>query len=182
MDANGESLRGERSETPSNLMVERKRLVSRILDAAARSRTVFVCAPSGFGKTALLMQCTSAVSAAREGEDARLVDVRDMDGESLLEMLDDLSGEVGPESRSLIALDNFPTIASDKVEPVVQRMRALRDAGATLLVSCEPTAESSCGRSGTRRSSTRRLFWSVPTSTPNGCRRWGSRARWTSTD
>ena len=140
MDANGESLRGGRSETPSNLMVERKRLVSRILDAAARSRTVFVCAPSGFGKTALLMQCTSAVSAAWEGEDARLVDVRDMDGESLLEMLDDLSGEVGPESRSLIALDNFPTIASDKVEPVVQRMRALRDAGATLLVSCEPTA------------------------------------------
>ena len=140
MDANGESLRGGRSETPPNLMVERKRLVSRILDAAARSRTVFVCAPSGFGKTALLMQCTSAVSAAREGEDARLVDVRDMDGESLLEMLDDLSGEVGPESRPLIALDNFPTIASDKVEPVVQRMRALRDAGATLLVSCEPTA------------------------------------------
>lgn len=140
MDANGESLRGGRSETPPNLMVERKRLVSRILDAAARSRTVFVCAPSGFGKTALLMQCTSAVSAAREGEDARLVDVRDMDGESLLEMLDDLSGEVGPESRPLIALDNFPTIASDKVERVVQRMRALRDAGATLLVSCEPTA------------------------------------------
>lgn len=140
MDANGESLRGGRSETPPNLMVERKRLVSRILDAAERSRTVFVCAPSGFGKTALLMQCTSAVSAAREGKDARLVDVRDMDGESLLEMLDDLSGEVGPESRPLIALDNFPTIASDKVEPVVQRMRALRDAGATLLVSCEPTA------------------------------------------
>lgn len=140
MDANGESLRGGRSETPSNLMVERKRLVSRILDAAARSRTVFVCAPSGFGKTALLMQCTSAASAAREGGDARLVDVRDMDGESLLEMLDDLSGEVDPESRPLIALDNFPTIASDKVEPVVQRMRVLRDAGATLIVSCEPTA------------------------------------------
>lgn len=135
-------LSGESNEIVSlgarALLVERVRLVRKTLEQARRAGVVFVCAPAGFGKTALLMQCVAAVQSNPEEGPARIMDVRGMEPGDLLALLDDLAQEVDPAHGALIALDNLPAVASAQVGKVVERLRALRDAKAKVLIACTP--------------------------------------------
>lgn len=135
-------LSGESNEIVSlgarALLVERVRLVRKTLEQARRAGVVFICAPAGFGKTALLMQCVAAIQSNPEEGPARIMDVRGMEPGDLLALLDDLAQEIDPAHGALIALDNLPAVGSAQVEKVVERLRALRDAKAKVLVACTP--------------------------------------------
>lgn len=119
-------------------VVYRERLVRRVLEECATAGIVFVCAPQGFGKTALLLQCAAAI----EGDPARGVavvinaaplTVSELCGR-LASCVDEFTSEMIPH----LLVDDLPLVDAAETEMLVSRLRELRDKRFRLVVACTP--------------------------------------------
>lgn len=174
---------GPRATNPADLplpmgpsfTVARGDLVRAITRAARRAGVVVLCAPRGFGKTALLLQYADEVRRDPGRGSARIVDARGALPEELLLQIEEAETECPAAVRPLVAIDNLPVFDDEAYRMLAQRVREMRDRDAEVLIACA----GSCASWEIRRSSRRASSSSIRVSTLTG--RVCSRSRASST-
>ena len=119
-------------------IVKRDRLVSALERRGREAGVIIICAPNGFGKTALLLQYTSAVAGDPERGGAALKSIQGRTMEQIMRELDSVSGRLNASMRPLIALDDLPRMKDEQVEAFCDRLRELRGRGFEVAVTCTP--------------------------------------------
>lgn len=127
-----------RDETgQAGYLVLRERLVSAVLSQRDAAISV-LCAPRGFGKTAMLLQCASEV---RNDPDRGVAELMTADGRSfdeLLDKIDALVEDLSPAMHPLLGIDDLPLLKSGQITVLVSRLRELRSEGYSVVVACTP--------------------------------------------
>ena len=111
-------------------------------DMAHRARAcgiVLVVAPTGFGKTALLIQYVDEVCSDLRRGQAVLFDIAGTTPNEALRRLHGEAAELDPGRRPLIAIDNIPAWSESKTQAWVDAVRSLRNAGFEVVMSCVPS-------------------------------------------
>lgn len=119
-------------------IVLRERLVSKVLELCKSDGVVTMCAPKGFGKTAVMIQCASRVRNDPERGVAALVGASHMGVEGLIDRLDRCGRDISPEGFPVILIDDIPFAESSEMAVLAQRLRSLRAAGFNIIASCTP--------------------------------------------
>ena len=121
-------------------LVNRAKLVQTAVRAGQSAGIVLVCAPKGFGKTALLLQYVQEVREDPARGRAELIDAEEALLEELMLQLDFAEERLGAAVAPLIAIDSLPPFAGNEARELVGRLRALRERGFELAVACTPAA------------------------------------------
>ncbi|MDY2777382.1 MAG: BTAD domain-containing putative transcriptional regulator [Collinsella sp.] len=124
------------------LLVERTRLVRSVVEQLHRHGVVFVCAPAGFGKTALLMQCTAISKDNPESGDVRLLDAHGLGQAEMISVLGELLCDLRGRRRPLVAIDNLPAMDEMSERKAIELFRSMRAAEIMVLVACTPRSRS----------------------------------------
>lgn len=101
---------------------------------------VFLCAPDGFGKTSLLVQCAAVL---RDNPSVGDIDLRDgsgLDPEGLCRVLDDCAVRLKPLPAPYVLLDGLPALGKVQVQAVPNRLRSMRDEGMKIAIACTPSS------------------------------------------
>lgn len=122
----------------TGFMVTRKRLLRELVANGRKAGITLICAPHGMGKTALLLQYAAMVKNDPSRGFARVIDVEAWDVLDVLKQLDELANELPARMAPLVVIDNMPVLRESALEAVPRRLRALRESGAELVVSCRP--------------------------------------------
>ena len=81
----------------SGLIIKRRRLVDQIMMKLGESGAAILCAPPGFGRTAVLLQCVSHAQNDAVRRETHLIDAGRLDTERLVERLAALAREHGAQ-------------------------------------------------------------------------------------
>lgn len=122
-----------------SLLVKRERLLLQLCMRGPKAGISIVCAPSGFGKTALLMQYVQAVSENPERGAARMIDVSALDEEHIYGLLKSLPDELEAAMRPLVALDGMPVLGEEALATIPALLRTLQAQGFEFVISCKPS-------------------------------------------
>lgn len=125
----------------SSFMVHRTSIVQDIVRRAFEAGIVMICAPRGFGKTALLIQYVDEVLSDPARGSARIIDVADARADELIAQLHVLDEEFSCAPRPGVAIDNLPPYEDEDAELVVRCIREMRDAGTEFVIACTPVAQ-----------------------------------------
>ncbi len=120
--------------------VVRTDLIRKIVRAARKSGIVALCAPQGFGKTALLLQYVNEVRRDPGRGTAQMIDAHGALLEELLVQLDAVEQRCDQAVRPALAIDNLPAFEGQQAEECVRRLRAMRDRSFELVIACTPAA------------------------------------------
>lgn len=126
----------------SGMIVKRGRLVQEVLDRCNNRGIALVCAPSGFGKTALLLQCVSSVQSRTPRGEALLIDAGRMREPDLERRLEELERTVPDHPHALVAIDDVPRLSKPAAARVAQAFSRLVESGYRILAACTPSARS----------------------------------------
>lgn len=118
--------------------VRREQLLRDLATKGREAGISVICAPDGFGKTALILQYVALVRDDAERGLAQIVDGNSQGADGLLRGLRDAEGELEPKCRPLIAIDNMPVLGPEGIEVISALLRELRSRGFELLVACRP--------------------------------------------
>ena len=120
--------------------VWRERLVRSAVEQARSAGVVFVCAPAGFGKTTLLVQCAAQVRKDPERGMAVLIGAGKLTADELVARLDALGRELDTELTPCIVIDDAPVLTPEQAGPLATCLRDLRAKGFSAIISCVPAA------------------------------------------
>lgn len=123
----------------AGLIVKRDRLLHELAEKGRSAGITVVSAPRGYGKTALVLQYASIVQADPARGGARVVDGEGLGREGLANLLDELESAIVPGVRPLLAIDDLPRLDREAAGWVVERLRALREQGYEVVVTCLPS-------------------------------------------
>ena len=132
-----EGLESPGAPSPS-LTIRRSRLLGKLNIGGGDAGISILCAPDGFGKTALLLQYLETVKSDPGRGVIRLIDAQGMEATELGKALLACGEELEPAMRPLVAIDNLPVLKDEELEQVVVLLRALRDHGLEVVVACRP--------------------------------------------
>lgn len=132
--ADGRTGLGVRSGT----IVKRDRLVGEVLSQADRTGVAVLSAPKGFGKTALLLQCISAVQADSKRGGAQLIDAGRLSTSKLMEELDEFEQQDNQAGQRLLAIDDLPQLNREEARHMVDELGRIRSRGSEVVVACTP--------------------------------------------
>lgn len=118
--------------------VVRDRLIHAIAVQEAQQVAVVVCAPIGFGKTALLVQYASLVRSDLTRGCARVQDVERMNARQIVDEIAALASDVRAQAKPLVALDNIPRLSREDAEQVAHDLLAMRKQGIEVVASTVP--------------------------------------------
>ena len=127
-----------------SLLVRRPHLMEQLQRLGEKDGVVFVCAPSGFGKTAVLLERVMVARQDARYCTARIIDAWGMRADEVMAQLAAVRAEARLEAgaqqdeRALLALDNLPRLPSQGVQQLIGVLRAMRQEGWELVVSCTP--------------------------------------------
>ena len=119
--------------------VRRRGLIRDVLAHDAAGKAVLICAPSHFGKTALLIQVVEEVRTDPKRGAAVLIDAHDAQIDELLLQLDEVEETTSGQDRPLVAIDNLPVFEACAARMLVERLRGLRRLGCGVVASCLPS-------------------------------------------
>ena len=119
-------------------IVKRDRLLRELETRGREAGISVVCAPDGFGKTALLLQYAAVVQGDPSRGMARVVDASSMDAAALGRTLQGCAEEMEPAMQPLIAIDALPKLAEDVADQFATLLRALRGRGFQIVIACRP--------------------------------------------
>lgn len=128
----------------ASLLVRRPHLMEQLRRLGEQDGVVFVCAPSGFGKTAVLLERVMVARKDPRYHVARIIDAWGMRADELMAQLAAVRIEADLESGAqeggcaLLALDNLPRLSPQGVKELIEVLRAMRQEGWELVVSCTP--------------------------------------------
>ena len=119
-------------------IVPREQLVRTITAMGAEAGMVLLQAPTGFGKTSLLLLYSAWVKADPKRGIAKLVDASTLTTEQVSGFLDDVAHETIAARRPLVGLDNVSAKSKDEARSLAAALRACRDAGCEIVLACKP--------------------------------------------
>ena len=119
------------------VMVERGKLVRNVLAQMDAAGLVFICAPEGFGKTALLLQAAAVLSENPACGPVRTVSFGGMRASEMVDALEELSSGV-PGTESFALIDNFPLVEEQERVSRASRLRQARKQGLKMAIATEP--------------------------------------------
>lgn len=123
----------------AGLMVRRARLLRDLATQGRRAGLSVVCAPDGWGKTALLLQYADECARDRTRGAVRLFDAGSWDMLELTRSLDDAFCELSRcEGSPVILVDNVPPLQEEGVSALRERLRAGRERGIEFVLACRP--------------------------------------------
>ena len=131
----------ESSDTKSAVlgcMVRRERLLQRLATQGREAGVSLVCAPEGFGKTALLAQYVREVQQDPARGVAYLLDARVLGLEGLGQTLRKFEEDLASQMHPLIAIDDVPLLSDEASELLIDRLREMRASGFEFVVACKP--------------------------------------------
>lgn len=129
---------GDGSSRSRGFTVRRERLL-RDLETKGRAAGISVlCAPDGFGKTALLLQYASEVRDDAARGMVQLIIAGELGADELLRELRDAEDNLEVRRHPLIVIDDMPVLGSEGVEVIVAFLRKLHANGFELAISCKP--------------------------------------------
>lgn len=119
-------------------IVPRVRLVDRVLEQCKTSGITFICAPKGFGKTSLLLQCASSIRNDPGHGIAVLVSGEAVTAAELMVRLDALADDLSSAMAPCILIDDMPAPDPDQAPWMVEKLRCLRSRGFSIILACTP--------------------------------------------
>lgn len=122
----------------SGLIIKRRRLVDQIMMKLGESGAAILCAPPGFGRTAVLLQCVSHAQNDAVRRETHLIDAGRLDTERLVERLGELALRTPSTLRPLVAIDDMPKVDRHGEDAVIDRLNELMRQGYELLLVCTP--------------------------------------------
>lgn len=120
------------------LLIKRERLIHELDAHGGEGGATFVCAPDGFGKTALLLQYVAAVREDPARGAARVIDASTMDADALGRALQTCGDELDPKMRPVVAVDGLPPMEEDVMDQLAALVRALCEHGFRIVIACRP--------------------------------------------
>lgn len=129
---------GELPPLSLSYTVRRERLIRELLSLGRSTGAVIVCAPHGFGKTALLLQYVEEVRSDPARGSARLIEGGHTVPDELIFQIEMAEEQLSCYTRPLIAVDNLPVLEGGSVVALIDCVRAARDRGYELVLSCTP--------------------------------------------
>ena len=120
--------------------VARTQLIQEMVRSVRRSGVVVLCAPSGFGKTALLLQFADEVRRDPGRGTARVVDAREAMLDELIVQLDTIERECAQVPHPVIAIDDLPAFEGEAAKEFVAHVRGMREQGVEFAIACTPLA------------------------------------------
>lgn len=123
---------------PLGFSVPRDRLVGRVLEQCRTAGILFICAPRGFGKTSLLMQCAATIRNDPEHGIAVLLSGTAVTPDELMGRLDAIAGDLASARSPCILIDDMPHIDPDQAPRMVDALRGLREGGFSIILACTP--------------------------------------------
>lgn len=120
--------------------VARTQLIQEMVRSVRRSGVVVLCAPSGFGKTALLLQFADEVRRDPGRGTVRVVDAREAMLDELIVQLDTIERECAQVPHPVIAIDDLPAFEGDAAKEFVAHVRGMREQGVEFAIACTPLA------------------------------------------
>ncbi|MBY4797123.1 hypothetical protein K6V98_01925 [Collinsella sp. AGMB00827] len=128
------------------MFVDRARIVRRLIEAATSAGIAFVCAPKGFGKTAILLQCAASIrtsSTTYSGKPARsvaLIGGASLSAPDLFERMEQARMDCEHPEGAVLLIDGVPACTDSEAEQFIRRMRTYREHSMTIIVACTPPA------------------------------------------
>lgn len=123
-----------------SFMVRRTRLLQDLIRQVSNAGIAVLCAPKGFGKTALLIQYVDEVASDPSRGYARLVDAEDAVFAELAVQLEEIMHECAQAVCPALAIDNLPVLSGKDVDDFVDLLRDLRQTGIELVIACTPAS------------------------------------------
>ena len=137
-----------RRVSDAGFMVKRDRLLQELHTRGGNAGISIVCAPEGFGKTALLLQYGATVQNDVSRGVVRIVDAASMDASELGRALRTCGEELEPAMQPLVVIDDLPALSDEEADQVIMLLRALRERGFEIVVSCTPDKRSFMAKLG----------------------------------
>lgn len=145
----GAEARGSRQlPTGPSFMVRRTRLIQELIQQVSSAGIAVLCAPPGFGKTALLIQYVDEVANDPQRGAARLVDAESAVVSELAIQLEGIAEELAHAVRPALAIDNVPALSDADADAFAELIRGLRAGGVEVVLACTPAAEGLVRRLG----------------------------------
>lgn len=123
-----------------SFMVRRTALIQEVIRQVSSAGIGVVCAPKGFGKTALLIQYVDEVANDPERGNVRLIDAEDAVVAELSVQIEEISETFAAAPHPAIAIDNLPPFEGSDVDAFIDVLRDARAAGIEVVVACTPAA------------------------------------------
>ncbi len=124
----------------AGLIVKRDRLLHDLAMHGKDMGISVVCAPRGFGVSALLRQYVSVVQSDPARGAATYLDVARLDCAGVIEAVEAACKAMPAGSHPLLALDHLPRFDRDASERIASTLRALREHDVEAVVGCVPIA------------------------------------------
>ena len=121
-------------------MVRRTKLLQALVQQGRSAGIVIVCAPAGFGKTALLLQYVQEVREDPARGRAELIDAEEALLEELMLQIAGAEERLAEASRPLMAIDDLPPYEGADAQRLTTRLRELRERGFEVVLACTPAA------------------------------------------
>lgn len=120
------------------VLVRRTQLLTDLASKGRKAGVSVLCAPKGFGKTALLMQYIAEVRSDPSRGVAQLIDADDVIEVELERRLVACAEELSPKMHPLIAIDDVPDYSDEDMKRLLAKVRSLRKRGYEFVISCGP--------------------------------------------
>lgn len=121
-----------------NCVVQRDGLLRELTTRARSAGIVCLYAPKGFGKTALLLQYADSVRKDPARGFSEVIEAEGSTADELAVQLRPYLDVRAAGESPLIAIDNVSLDQKEDIDRFVHTVRALRDAGYELVLTCTP--------------------------------------------
>ena len=132
----------------SGFLVKRDRLLRELGTRGREAGISIVCAPKGFGKTALLLQYVAEVRSDPSRGISCLVEAGSLSLDEFERDMGRLDGEMEPVLHPLIAIDDLPVWGAEDAAQAAATLRSMRSRGFELVIACEPSCRAFLGVMG----------------------------------
>lgn len=122
----------------AGFLVRRDRLIQKLGATGGQAGISVICAPDGFGKTALLLQYVSVVQSDPSRGSARLVDASSLDVTELGRVVQTCSDELEPVLHPLLAIDGVPAMDETEADQLAALLGAVNERGIEIVLACRP--------------------------------------------
>ena len=129
----------DRQSIEYRYVVHRERMVCDLMERGRQAGIVLLYAPTGFGKTSILMQYADGVRTDARRGGVKMIEAEGSVFQELMVQLACVEDELPLAGDPLLVVDNVPLFGVEETAELVSRLRELRDEGCELVLSCLPS-------------------------------------------
>ena len=130
------------SVSSQGFTVRRERLLRDLTTRGREAGISILCAPDGFGKTAMLLSYASEARGDISRGMVQLIDANALGADELLRALRRAEDELEVKRHPLVLIDNMPVLGPEGIEVIATLLRELRARGFEFVIACRPNNRS----------------------------------------